>query len=369
MKKLILPLTIIVILAATAVCGAQNAGLGTSIKRSSRQGAIRTPRWSPDGGKVAFVYDIAGNAEVYIADADGTNVVLASNNKAVDINPVWSPDGKTLLFVSNRNGSQFDICRVNSEGEDLECLDNPGDDLWPAWSPDGATVAYCNYVKGYPQVYFMSPDGQSRELFDDRRACHPAFSADGKRIALSSDGDLLIFKLNNKKSKNITEPLIYGNMVDDTMPVWAPRGSRLAFIGRYEAYSSEVYTIAADGKKVRRITDNLFEDFLPCWHPKGKGVLYAAFVQGRQPEIFVSDPETPEKTRLTENHIVEMEPRYSPDGKKIMYIARKRTQDELYIMNDDGTDQRPLLQEPLPTVDDIRKAAEIKRKQNQDKGL
>jgi TolB protein len=136
--------------------------------------------------------------------------------------------------------------------------------------------------------------------------------------------------------------------------VWAPRGDRLAFIGAFEAFSSELYTISADGKKVRRITDNLFEDFLPSWDPKGKGILYSSFVQGRSPELFISDPESPDKKRLTNNSIVEMSPRFSPDGKSILYIVRKRIEDELYIMNSDGSNPHPFLKDKLPTVEQMR---------------
>jgi TolB protein len=122
-------------------------------------------------------------------------------------------------------------------------------------------------------------------------------------------------------------------MVDDTMPVWAPKGDRIAFIGRYEAYESELYTISSTGKQVRRVTDNLYEDFLPQWQPDGKGVLFSGFVRGRPPEIFISDPMSPEKKQLTDNFDVEMGPAFSPDGKKLLFIRRNKGRDNLYIMD------------------------------------
>jgi TolB protein len=323
--------------------------------KAPRYGAIQMPQWSPDGAKLAFMYDIGGNAEVYTVNSDGTKLKNVSKQLGEDINPVWSPDGKTLMFSSFRKGD-FDLCKTGPEGGKVDCLANKGDDLWPAWSPDGKTVAFCNYEKGSPRIYFMDPNGGSKKLIYDKPACHPAFSADGKRLALSSDGDIYVITLKNGKKKNITEPLIEGNMVDDTYPVWAPKGDRMAFIGQFEAFSAEVYTISGSGKKVRRITDNLFEDFLPNWEPKGKSVLYAGFVQGRQPEIFISEPESPlGKKRLTNNRMVEMSPRFSPDGKKIAYVVRQRNQDELYIMNADGSDPKPFLKDKLPAVEAFRK--------------
>lgn len=342
------------------------SGRAAQTKTPPRYGAISMPRWSPDGGKVAFVYTVGGSSEVYIVDASGKNLVNASAYSGVDTNPVWSPDGRTLIYSSNRGG-QFDLCKVDRQGENQVCIDSKGDDLWPAWSPDSRTVAFCNYEKGYPLVYFISPDGKNRERFYKEQACYPAFSSDGKRLALSSKGDIHVFNLKNRKSKNITESLVDGDMVEDTIPVWAPKGNRLAFVGAFEAYSAEVYTIGADGKKVRRITDNLFEDFFPSWDPKGKGVVYSAYVSDRPPEIFVSDPESPEKKRLTFNHTVESSPRYSPDGASILYVSRRWAQDDLYIMGRDGADQRPFLKEALPSVGEMAalRKKELKREEEQ----
>ncbi len=354
MKKIVFIVAAIILVGMINVCAVAQS-TGVPLKPPTRFGAISYPTWSPKGDLAAFVYTIGGDSEVYLVNADGTKLRNVSRNKAIDTNPVWSPDGKTLLFTSRRSG-KADIYYIDPyqgrkpKAKKLIKDRQKGDNLWPAWSPDSKTVAFCSYEKGYPLVYFLDVAAGTSEQFFDKRACYPAFSADGKRLALSSEGDIFVFKLKNKKSKNITENLIEGNAVDDTLPVWAPRGTRIAFIGRYEAYSSEIYTISANGKKVRRITDDLFEDFIPRWGPKGKGVIYSAFVGGRPPEIFVSDPESPEKTRLTDNHIVEMSPVFSPDGRTILFVKRTNIQDDLYIMDSNGENVRKFLHEKLPTV-------------------
>jgi len=325
----------------------------TAATRPPRYGSIRMPRWNPDGGKVAFVYDVGGNPEIFLVDSDGTKVKNVSRSPSEDTNPVWSPDGKTLLFTSFRKG-KYEICRTDREGSKVVCGQSKGDDLWPSWSPDGKTIAFCNYEKGTPFVYFMDADGKNRKKYFDKPSCYPSFSKDGKRLAVASEGDIIVITLKNGKRKNVTEPLIEGNAVDDSFPVWAPKGDRLAFIGTFEANSAEIYTISGAGKKIRRLSDNLFEDFLPSWEPKGKGVLYSGFVSGRPPEIFVSEVEGPIRQRLTNNNVMEMSPQFSPDGQKILYIVRIRAEDELYIMNADGKDPRPFMKSKLPTVEQMR---------------
>ena len=323
------------------------------------KGAFRTPVWSPDGGKIAFIYDSNANMEVYVSEADGSNPVNVSNSPGMDVWPAWRPDGKALAFMSNRNGP-VDICTVNADGADLKCVTAESkksagrrwDDRFPVWRPDGRAIAYCSYRAGYPQVWFMEPDGRNPRLFVEGTkikeqekkeftaadTCYPHYSANGRTLAFASRGDIYTMDLKTGRTKNVTAPLIRGNMVDDTMPTWAPRGNRLAFIARFEAYQSEVYTISSSGKQVRRITDNLLEDFLPAWTPDGKGLVYAGYVRGRQPELFIANPMGPLEPakRLTDNFDLEMYPAISPDGEKIIFVRRVRGRDELYIMSKNG---------------------------------
>ena len=58
------------------------------------------PRWSPDGAKLAFVSDRSGNLDVFVMEADGSNVQALTTGPERDTLPSWSPDGETILYVS-----------------------------------------------------------------------------------------------------------------------------------------------------------------------------------------------------------------------------------------------------------------------------
>jgi TolB protein len=58
------------------------------------------PRWSPDGAKLAFVSDRSGNLDVFVMEADGSNVQPLTTGPERDTLPSWSPDGETILYVS-----------------------------------------------------------------------------------------------------------------------------------------------------------------------------------------------------------------------------------------------------------------------------
>ena len=62
------------------------------------------PKWSPDGTRLAFVRGPDDRLDVYVMDADGTDVVQLTDDAAFDTFPIWSPDGATILFLSTASG-------------------------------------------------------------------------------------------------------------------------------------------------------------------------------------------------------------------------------------------------------------------------
>ena len=69
-------------------------------------------------------------------NADGSNQVNLSKNRADDVVPAsCSPDGTQIIFASNRNGN-FELYVMNADGGNQTRLtDNMADDLSPDWSP------------------------------------------------------------------------------------------------------------------------------------------------------------------------------------------------------------------------------------------
>jgi len=93
------------------------------------------PSWSPDGTRITFHSERHGNREIYVMNADLSNLKRLTNNEAEDSFPVWSPDGSQIAFQSNRDGN-FEIYVMNAGGSDLRNLtNNSADDTLPTWYP------------------------------------------------------------------------------------------------------------------------------------------------------------------------------------------------------------------------------------------
>ena len=57
------------------------------------------------GAQIAFTSYRDGNAEIYVMDADGSNLRNLTRNPALDWEPAWSPDGGRIAFTSGRDGN------------------------------------------------------------------------------------------------------------------------------------------------------------------------------------------------------------------------------------------------------------------------
>jgi TolB protein len=93
-----------------------------------------SPSWSRDGKNLAFVSYGDGDAEIFIADANGTNMKQITFNEDYDGDPVWSNDGQFIFFSSNRDRSlgNYDIFRMNATGNNvLNVTRSPGNDALP----------------------------------------------------------------------------------------------------------------------------------------------------------------------------------------------------------------------------------------------
>jgi len=185
---------------------------GTDVTNETGTGA-QFPDWSPDGKTIVFHTPLAPGVtyrDIFVVNADGTGLHNLTNNKGSvnrDIRAAWSPDGSRIAFNSNRlsndacpNNRNDNLWVMNADGTNLIQLTHSCEpDQAPDWSPDGSRIVFhrgtltthaeiwmLNLEEGTETQLTNTPDCEDSVV---HRNLDPAWSPDGSRIAFDSDRD------------------------------------------------------------------------------------------------------------------------------------------------------------------------------------
>ncbi|HSE31047.1 MAG TPA: protein kinase [Pyrinomonadaceae bacterium] len=119
-----------------------------------------SPRYSPDGKRIAFVSDRSGNIEIWTCDAEGGNPAqLTRFDQGQSNSPRWSPDGQHIAFDA-RPTDHSDIYVVGADGGAPRRLTTePSADIMPMWSTDGRWIYFGSDRGGDWQIWKMPAGG------------------------------------------------------------------------------------------------------------------------------------------------------------------------------------------------------------------
>jgi TolB protein len=242
--------------------------------------------------------------EIYVMNADGTGLRRLTRNAVIDGSPVWSPNGGRIAFVSWRYGRGANIYVMNADGSGQRRLTlmtgRPWDEL--AWSPAGKKIAFSGPAghRGAADVFVINADGSGlRNVTNTATTSFDfAWSPDGRRIAYLEDIDglpgpsspLHVVNADGTGKHRLTRPL----MVDLGSPSWSPDGRTLAFTG-----VGGIYTVHADGTRLRKLTASLGWNIGPRWSPDGRRILFVSGRDGPGTDLFIMNADGSGQRNLT----------------------------------------------------------------------
>jgi hypothetical protein len=171
------------------------------------------PAWSPDGGQIVFTAGGGDTIDIINTDGSGRHRLVANTTTGESYGHLsWSPDGGRIAFESTRprqSGSpdRLEIWVMNADGSNLVRLTNNDlPDRHPDWSPDGQKIVFERANSFSGGIMSIKPDGsgETRLVFDSFGTSAPSWSHDGQSLAYSS---LLGLKITNASGGNaVTVP-------------------------------------------------------------------------------------------------------------------------------------------------------------------
>ena len=249
-----------------------------------------SPRWSPDGTRIAYISDRDGKPQIYVRWMDTGQTARVTNleNSPADI--AWSPDGKLIAFTSLVGTEPFKIADLPKPPEGAKWADPP--------KPYNRLIYRFNgmgYLKpGFTQVFVVAADGGAPRQLTTGNYPHSGVPFGGGAPAWSPDGKHLIFSANLREdyeyhplnsevyelsvADGTVKELTHRNGPDNS-PAISPDGRTIAYTGfddRLQGHQTTyLYLMDADGGNSRVVTPKLDRDVeSPSWAPDGSGVYF-----------------------------------------------------------------------------------------------
>jgi len=237
-------------------------------------------------GKIAFVSETSTDTQLYIMNADGSDLHAVMKSDRIPWSPALSPDGSQLAFAAKVN-ERYQIFVINTDGTDEKQITfNISGQTGVSginWSRDGKRIVYTLKIWDSPNfqsydLYSMNADGTDQKKLTPQpmeSLLSPHWSPDGKQIVFNARGN----------SPNTPETPV----APDTR--------------------THVYVINADGSNLHPLTQDDYNQLFPAWSPDGQSIV---FLSGGPGGLYRIDPDGSNQTLII--NTLFSQATWSPDG-------------------------------------------------------
>ncbi len=249
-----------------------------------------SPRWSPDGTRIAYVTSKDGKAQIhcYWIDEDKTAALSRLTEGPGSI--TWSPDGKQIAFSMRVPSAKKPFARLPAKPKGAKWANPPTMITKLQYRADGRGFL----PEGFQQIFVLSADGGSPRQITSGDFDHGGnicWTPDSKHIIISANrhpdhefqprnSELYRISLDDRSIVQITD-----RVGPDSSPALSADGQHLAFTGFDDKLlghqNSRLYVMNLDGSNRRMLTESLDRGVgSPVWSEKHQGFLFTYTDQG-----------------------------------------------------------------------------------------
>ncbi len=249
-----------------------------------------SPRWSPDGARIAFISDQEGTPQIYVRWMDTGQTAKLTNLQYPPAGINWSPDGKQISFTSFVPDKPVQIGNVPSPPPGAKWAE-------PAVLIDKLVYRFNGpgYLKpGYTHLFVVAAEGGTPRQISSGNYQHGGAAFRASEAVWSPDGKHLLMSANRHDDYDL-EPVnteVYEFAVadgsvralttrngPDNAPLVSPDGKLIAYTGfddrRLGYQVSKLYVMNRDGSNARLISGALDRDVGNLrWAADGKGLYF-----------------------------------------------------------------------------------------------
>lgn len=330
---------------------------GEAYPVTSHGGYEERPRFSPDGGFLAFVSKRTGNGDIYLMPWGASPLNPSPEyprrltySDSYDSLDCWSPDGRWIYFNSGHDGRSIAAYKVSIDGgEPVKLFEEPFEAAYNiAVSPDGRRIAFNNNGAHWwrrgpapitSDIWLTDEAASSFKKISDHpgRNLYPMWSPDGSGIYFVSDRsgceNIWFMPLDGSVPYQVTD-FKEGRLIRPS----------ISYDGRFIAFERDfgIWLLELESRQSVPVEIKLRPDqkFVPISHkvytgdisemalsPDGKKIVFV--VRG---EIFaVPSDKGGDAFRVTESHHMEHQIDWSPDSRRIVYVSDRFGDNEIFL--------------------------------------
>jgi serine/threonine protein kinase len=280
-------------------------------------------------GQIVFASSRSVVPQLYLVNADGTDLTQLTNMDNGACQPSWAPDGTRLVFISPCLGrgeifetiyNESSLYIINVDGTGLKQLTpSPGSDFEPAWSPDGKQIAFTSVRGGFRQIYTLDVDSLVVTLLtnttDAIESSQPSWSPDGTKIVYTVKrvGAYQVWSMNSNGQEAI-QLVRSGQDLWDYSPAWSPDGRTIFFsqrrLGAFRPWLMRIdyEDLSQDARRMNFITPIEDVEF----SADGFWIVYEGMDGDGNRDVYFMTVTGSGRTRLTNDPKIDFDPAWRP---------------------------------------------------------